>query len=313
MYKVFLHVWNYFRWYILFLLALLSIVLWGVILHENRHGILTFAVLDIGQGDALYIESPTGTQVLVDGGPDKNLTKEIRAVLPWYDRHIDMLVVTNPDQDHYSGFIPLLDMYTVDVVMEAGTVGHSPAYPVLEKEIADKHIPKVIARRGQRVDLGGGAYLEILFPDRDASGMSSNDGSIVMKLVYGDTSVMLQGDSTAAIEHYLVQTDSQDLPATILKAGHHGSRTSTTEEYVAAVEPLWTVISSGTDNSYGHPHKETLDTLEKLKVSALDTCNNGRIVFESDGTNFVLKNKIPRKAIVGCKTNVFSSIPWNHL
>src|SRR5205823_5277144 len=129
-----------------------------------------------------------------------------------------------------------------------------------------KHIPEILARRGQIIDLGGGAYLQVLFPDRDVSGLSSNDGSIVMRLVYGDTSVALQGDSTAKIEHYLVGLDGGNLKSTILKAGHHGSRTSTTEEYVRAVAPQWTVMSSGVNNSYGHPHKETLDTLAKLNI-----------------------------------------------
>lgn len=299
--RVLLHVQTHLRWYILLLLILLSIVLWSVILHESRHGVLTFSVLDIGQGDALYIESPTGTQVLVDGGPDRNLMREIRQVLPWYDRHIDMIVVTNPDLDHYSGFISFLDMYTVDVVLEPGTTNPNSAHQVLEEEITDKKIPKVIARRGQKVDLGGGAYLQILFPDRDISGLSSNDGSLVMRLIYGDTSVMLQGDSTAKIEQYLVSLNKGELQSTILKAGHHGSRTSTTEEYVKAVSPKWTVISSGENNSYGHPHKETLDTLAKLKISTLDTCNNGRITFISDGKEFVLRNKKTFPPSIGCK------------
>src|SRR3989338_2204829 len=299
--QIFSHVTQYLRWYTLFSLVLLSIILWSVVFHEDRRGILTFAVLDIGQGDYIFIESPTGTQVLVDGGPDKNLMKKISDFLPFYDRHIDMIVVKNPDLDHYSGFIPLMDKYSVDVVLEPGTQSLTGTYAFLEKEIADKKIPKVLARRGQIVDLGGGAYLQIIFPDRDVSGLSSNDGSIVMRLVYGGTSVMLQGDSTTNIEHYLVSDYDANLKSTILKAGHHGSRTSTTEEYVTAVQPLWAVISSGPNNSYGHPHKEALDTLAKLNIPALDTCDNARIIFQSDGKNFVLKNKNPKPAKVGCK------------
>ena len=295
------HIRGYLRWYVLLGLTILSIILWVIIFHENRDGLLTFVVLDIGQGDSLFIESPTGTQVLIDGGPDKNLMKEISRVLPWYDRHIDMLVVTNPDLDHYSGFIPLMDKYSVDVVMGTGTTNANEAYSVLENKIASRKITKVLARRGQIIDLGGGAYLQILFPDRDISGLSSNDGSIVMRLVYGDTSVMLQGDSTARIEEYILSLGGENLKSTILKVGHHGSKTSSIEKYVTAVEPLWAVISSGANNSYGHPHKETLDTLAKLNVPALGTCNNGGLIFQSDGKNFVLKTKNPRSAVVGCK------------
>lgn len=299
--QIFLHVRTHLRWYVLLVLILLSIILWSVILHEDRHGILTFTVLDIGQGDSLFIESPTGTQVLVDGGPDKNLMKEISHVMPWYDRHIDMIVVTNPDTDHYEGFIPLLDKYSVDVMMESGTNSPTPTHAVFEKEIDDKHIPRIIARRGQVIDLGGGARLEVLFPDRDVSGTSSNDGSMVMRLVYGDTSVALQGDSTAKIEEYLVGLDGSGLQSTILKVGHHGSKTSTTEEYVRAVSPQFAVISSGVNNKYGHPDAETLDTLAKLKIPTFDTCVMGDIVFHSDGKIFTLENKNVKDVSVGCK------------
>ncbi len=294
------HAKNYLRWYVLCALIILCIVVWSIVWTENK-GILTFSVLNVGQGDALYIESPTGTQVIVDGGPDKNLMKELSKIMPWYDRHVDMMVVTNPDLDHYSGFIPFLDKYSTDVVLEPGTTNKYPAYGELEQKLVDKGIPKVLARRGQVVDLGGGAYLKILFPDRDVSGLSSNDGSIVMQLVYGDTSVMLQGDSTANIEHYLVSLDGEKLKSTILKAGHHGSKTSSTMEYVGTVSPKWTVISSGTNNSYGHPNKETLTTLKALDIPVLDTCVMGRITFTSDGKAFTLKNKDIREVSAGCK------------
>ncbi len=281
---------------------MVSCVIWSVVFHENRGNLLTFAVLDIGQGDSLFIESPTGVQVLIDGGPNKNLMKEISQVLPWYDRHVDMIVVTNPDRDHYEGFIPFMKKYSTDVVLEPGTINDNSAYDVFQKEIVDKKITKILARRGQVIDLGGGAYLQILFPDRNVSEVSSNAGSIVMKLVYGDTSVLLQGDSISNIEQYLLEIDGDYLKSDILKAGHHGSRTSSVEEYVSKVSPKWTVVSSGQNNSYGHPHKEVLDTMEKLKIKTINTCNNGRIVFQSDGKEFVLKNENLKEAVVGCKT-----------
>lgn len=296
------HIYEHLRWYVLLSLIFIAGLLFYVLSHENRKGILKFEVLDIGQGDSLYIESPTGAQVLVDGGPNNNLSKQISKVMPWYDRHIDMLVITNPDTDHYEGFIKLLDKYSVDAVLEPGTYNKFPAYGYLENKFKEKNIPKILARRGQVIDLGGGAYLQVIFPDRDVSGLSSNDGSIVMKLVYGETSVMLQGDSTAKIEEYLLSTEaSTTLKSTILKAGHHGSRTSSSVGYVKAVSPKWTVISSGKNNDYNHPHKETLETMQKLDIPTYDTCNNGTIVFESDGKNFVLKNTNLKVATVGCK------------
>lgn len=296
------HLVEYFRWYSLLFLIILSVVIWYIALTEQKNGTLKFAVLDIGQGDALYIESPTGVQVIVDGGPNKTLMKEISAVVPWYDRHIDMIVVTNPDRDHYEGFIPLLDKYSIDVVLEPGTTNPNEAYKILEDKIKEKNIPKILAKKGQRVELGGGAYIDIIFPDRDVSGLTPNDGSIVMKLVYGDTSVMLQGDSTAKIEEYLRNSvGSTTLRSTILKVGHHGSRTSSTVGYVKAVSPEIAIASSGKENDYRHPHQEVIDTFKKLNIPLYDTCNNGRIVLESDGKNFVLKNTNIKEAVSGCR------------
>jgi|SRR3989344_1308991 len=299
--KIFSHIHTYLRWYILGLLLIFSLVLWFVVIHENRNGILTVVFLDVGQGDSIFIESPTGTQVIVDGGPNNNLMKEIPTVLPWYDRHIDMLVVTNPDRDHYEGFISLLKKYKVDIVLEPGTTNSNKAYSVLEKEIEDRKIPKILARRGQIIELGGGAYLRVFFPDRDISKLNPNDGSIVMQLIYGETKIMLQGDSTSNIEHYIVGLDGQILKSDILKAGHHGSKTSSSDEYVKSVSPQWAVISAGKNNPYGHPNKETLDTMNKLKVISLTTCVMGRIVFQSDGKEFVLKNRKTSDVVVGCK------------
>ena len=296
------HIRIHAKWYFSISLFLICIVLWSVVARESRSGKLTFVVLDVGQGDALFIESPTGTQVVVDGGPNNKLMKEISAVLPWYDRHIDMMVVTNPDRDHYEGFIPFLDKYKTDVVLKSGTDKESDLYKLLEQKMISKNVPIISARRGQVILIGGGAYFQVLFPDRDVSGLSSNDGSIVMRLVYGDTSIILQGDSIIKIEDYLISLGVDNLKSTILKIGHHGSRTSTGEEYVEAVSPKWAVISAGKDNSYGHPHKEVVDTLNKMKIPILATCTIGRITFESDGKEFVLKNKNLKEMIVGCKS-----------
>ncbi len=298
------HVRTYIRWYSIAFLVLVSGIVWYVYYRESRHGLLTVAFLSVGQGDAIYIESPTGTQVIVDGGPAQNLMGALSHVMPWYDRHVDMIVVTNPDLDHYSGFISFLNRYRVDSVLESGTKSKTETYALLEKEISNKKIQKIVGTRGQVIDIGGGAYLSVLFPDRDVSDVSSNDGSLVMRLVYGDTSVMLQGDSTARIEEYLISLDMKNatstLTSTILKAGHHGSRTSTTESYVARVHPQWAVISSGTNNDYGHPHIETLKTLEKFSVPTLDTCVMGTVVFTSDGINLQLKNKKIIPVSAGC-------------
>ena len=252
----------------------------------NSSRVLTFAMLDVGQGDALFIESPTGTQILVDGGPPRKILSQLARVMPAFDRSIDAIIITNPDQDHIGGFLDVLKVYKVDRVFEPGTYNDSKTYQNLELEIKNKNIPNILVKKGMRLDIGGEAVIDILFPDRDVSLWDSNDGSIVAKLMYGKTSVMLTGDSTAKTEKIILEDNSKNqLKSTILKVGHHGSRTSTSPEFVKAIAPIYALISDGKDNKYGHPHQETLNTLFLLGAKIFRTDLFGTIVMESDGIN----------------------------
>lgn len=255
---------------------------------ENR--VLTVAFLDVGQGDAIFIESPNGNQIIFDGGPGSALVRAVAGQVSLFDRHIDMIVVTNPDKDHFEGFIPLLSRYTVGALVDTGVDSSgNPLYRELEKEIEKRNIPVVPARTGQKILLGGGAYIDIIFPDQDVSQLSHNDASLVARLVYGDTSVLLAGDTTKKMENYMVSRYGDFLKADILKVAHHGSKTSTEDAFVKAVNPDIAVISAGKENSYGHPHQEVLDVLKNNSVDVLVTAQEGTIVFESDGKNWKRK------------------------
>ncbi len=249
---------------------------------------LTFAMLDVGQGDAFFIESPTGTQILIDGGPPRKILSQLSRVMSPFDRTIDGIFITNPDQDHIGGFLDVLKVYKVDKVFEPGTYNDSKTYQNLVKEIKNKNIPNILAKKGMRLDIGGGIMIDILFPDRDVSFWDSNDGSIVARLSYGKTAVMLTGDSTTETEKIiLAQYSKTALTSTILKVGHHGSRTSTSEAFVKAVSPEYALISDGKDNNYGHPHKDTLDTLTSFGAKIFRTDLLGTIIMKSDGGNEV--------------------------
>ncbi len=243
-------------------------------------------MLDVGQGDALFIESPTGTQILVDGGPPRKILSQLAHVMSPFDRTIDAIFLTNPDQDHIGGFEDVLDVYKVGGVFESGTINDSKTYQNLKEKIKSKNIPDILAKRGMRLHIGGGAVVDILFPDRDVSTWASNDGSIVAKLTYGITSVMLTGDSTSVTEKIILAENSKtNLTSTILKVGHHGSRTSTSNDFVKAVVPKYALISDGKDNKYGHPHKDTLDTLTQFGAEIFRTDLLGTIIMKSDGKN----------------------------
>lgn len=262
--------------------ALMVLGIWWYVLYRADTKLLTIAFLDVGQGDAIYVRAPGGGDMLIDGGPDRGTLRALAKVMPFYDRTVSVLTVSNPDKDHIAGFVPILERFRVGAVVEPGTVGASGVYGALVSE-GDARAKRIVARRGTVIDLGGGARFEVLFPDRDVSGVGTNTGSIVGRLVYGDTSVMFPGDAPDEIEEYLVSLDGAKLKSDMLKAGHHGSRTSSAPEFVAAVDPDIAVISSGKGNSYGHPHKETLETLRTQGVETLNTATEGTIIFKSDG------------------------------
>jgi competence protein ComEC len=144
-----------------------------------------------------------------------------------------------------------------------------------------QNVPDILAKKGMRLDIGGGAYIDILFPDRDVSEWATNDGSVVARLVYGNISIMLTGDATAKTEKIILSENSPaQLASTILKVGHHGSRTSTSPDFVKAISPTYALISDGKDNKYGHPHQETLDTLASFGVKVFRTDLLGTIIFK---------------------------------
>jgi competence protein ComEC len=239
--------------------------------------------LDVGQGDSALIETPGGVQVLVDGGRDQSVLRELASVMGFFDRTIDIVIGTHPDSDHIGGLIPVLKRYTVDTIVTTenkGDTSTASLYTALQqKEGADI----VFAKAGSTFALDAATTLTILFPDTDPTDMESNTSSIVFKLTYGSSTFLFTGDSPKNIEEYLVRTQEIELDSDVLKAGHHGSRTSTSELFLDAVTPTFAVISAGEDNSYGHPHVEVTDLLFNKGVQILETAKEGTITLLSDG------------------------------
>ncbi|MBP9772012.1 MAG: MBL fold metallo-hydrolase [Candidatus Pacebacteria bacterium] len=262
--------------------------------YERAPNVLTVAFLDIGQGDAIYIESPTGKQVLIDGGIDRSILSKLARVMPLFDRSLDVVIGTHPDKDHIGGLPFVLSRYKVAHIFDPGLTETTDTYEFysekVQEEMKESYALYQEARRGTIVDLGGGAELRILFPDRDMNGVTdTNNASIVAQLIYGETEVMLTGDAPKSVEEYLVMLDGAALQSDILKAGHHGSRTSSGENFITAVNPDYAILSFGCDNSYGHPHKETIETLTAASTTILSTCEEGTIVFISNGATLTRK------------------------
>lgn len=251
-------------------------------------GLLTIAFLDVGQGDAIYIEAPNGAQMVIDGGPDGSLMQPLSEVMPFGDRSINVLMVTNPDTDHYAGFLDVLKAgYEIGAAIEPGTISSTPTHREFQRLLAEERVPELMARRGMTIDLDAehGVRFTVLFPDRDVSSWTTNDGSIQGILSYGSTKIYFTGDGSRRTEGLVLSKNAGvDLKSDLLKVGHHGSATSSSEEFLTAVAPKYAVISVGEGNRYGLPKQSTLDAFTHQGIDVLRTDKLGTITFVSDGT-----------------------------
>jgi len=280
---------KYTREVILWTLILSNIFVWIAVYQKQPSDILTIYFLDVGQGDAILIDSPQHGRALIDGGRNKKVLAELGKILPFADKKIDVIIATHPDADHIGGLPEVVNRYDVGMFLEPGVESKNTIDDELKKRIEQKNIPSLLARRGMVVNFGDGVKLQILFPNQNVSNWETNRASIVAKLVYKDSSFLLTGDSPIAIENVLLSLDPENIDVDVLKAGHHGSRTSTSLPYAEAVSPEYAVISAGKDNTYGHPHKEVLNILSEVGSQILNTADSGTIKFETDGKTLQLK------------------------
>ncbi len=253
-----------------------------------------FTMLDVGQGDGLFLRTKDGTTCLIDGGSSD--VKEVGRyrILPFLKQQgtkkLDYVIITHTDSDHISGIRELLEQAGEPGGIRTGTLLLSEQSA---EEEAGKELCELAEKGGTAVKtIGAGALLEdkstrisCLHPARGSSYEDKNAGSLVLRLTYGDFSMLLTGDLEETGERSILE-NQEELNCSILKAGHHGSRFSTTEEWLAAVRPALALISCGRDNSYGHPHAETLERLREAGSQILLTAGQGAVTVHSDGQRF---------------------------
>jgi competence protein ComEC len=243
-------------------------------------GRLHLRFFDVGQGDSALVTLPSGRTVLIDGGPDWSTLEELGEVLPFFRRHIDLLVLSHPNLDHLTSFPEILKRYRVGSILFAGTDNPLPRYHAMMALAKQEGVTLTTVHAGQSMDLGDGATLEILWPPaRLPKGFSkdANNVSVTMKLVYEDHSALFTGDMEKPVEETLVRSRKTDLASEILKVAHHGSRGSSGTGFLLAVHPKLAVVSVGKDNSYGHPRKEVIDRLQALGAKVWRTDEGGSL------------------------------------
>ena len=270
-------------------LILSKIFVWQALYDRQPGNTLSVYFLDVGQGDAILIDSPSHGRVLVDGGKNRKVLTELGKILPFADRRIDVVTATHPDADHIGGLPEVISRYKVGTFIESGAESENNIDDELKRRIEEKNIQSVVARRGMVINFGDGVKLTVLFPNQDVSKLDPNDASIVARLTYGEESFLLTGDAELRTENILLNLDPEVLDSDVLKVGHHGSRSSTFILFAEAVSPEYAVISAGKDNTYGHPHKEVLSILNKIHAKIVSTIDRGTIKFETDGKSLNLK------------------------
>ena len=279
---------------VLVVLASLNILAWIAVFDLAKPQFFEVNFFDIGQGDAIFIVSPKRQQILIDGGPDSKILEKLGKEMPFYDRSIDLVILTHPERDHLAGLIEVLKKYKVENILWTGIKRDSAEFKEWENLIKDEKAKIFIAKTGQKIHCStwndGHCYFEILFPFENLEGKefeNSNDTSIVARLVFGKNHFLFTGDISKIAERELVIRANID--SDVLKVAHHGSKTSSSEEFLKAVSPKIAVISVGKGNSYGHPHQEVLEIFQKFGIKVLRTDLDGDIKIISDGVKYKIK------------------------
>lgn len=279
-----------FSFFILGVLFSLNILAWIAVYNLSKPQLLVVNFFDVGQGDAIFITSPQRHQILIDGGPGPAILEKLATEMPFYDRSLDLIVLTHPEHDHIAGLIEVLKRYKVDYILWTGIIRNTSEYEEWLKTIAQENAQIKIAKAGQRI-IASRMVLDILYPFEnleDKKVKNTNNTSIISHLIFGNNSFLFTGDAYKSVEKKLIESKT-NIDSDVLKVGHHGSKTSSAKDFIEKVSPAIAVIQCGKNNPYGHPRPETLETLAKYDIKILRTDLDGDIKIISDGTKIKIK------------------------
>jgi len=238
--------------------------------------------LDVGQGDATLIETPFGQNILIDGGPDKSVVRRLGEELPFWDRVIDLMILTHPHDDHAAGLIEVLKRYDVKKIIYTGVLYDSADYQEWLKRSEEEGAEIIILPGPQKIFLGADCFLDILYPFENIAGRSFdniNNSSIVSRLDCAGKKVLFAGDAEEEVEKEMIEKNI-DLSADIFKASHHASKTANTLEFLRKISPEYVVIEMGADNKYGYPHARAIKNFAEINAEVSRTDQSGTLVFD---------------------------------
>ncbi len=273
-------------------LLLLNVVAWQrvFILVESHY--LKVDFLDVGQGDSIFIETPSLRHILIDGGPGNAVLGQLGKHLPLGQKSLDMIILTHPDSDHLNGLLQVIEKYKVDYIVWTGIVRGGSQYQLwlrLLEKARESGSKIIIAKLGSKIK-NGQVAMDIINPLTSVYGQdfrpknNDNDTGIVLHLTYGKNTFLFTADISSIIESKLLEIKA-NLASDVLKIAHHGSKYSSLKGFLQAVNPRLAVISVGAHNTYGHPTPIVLQRLQDLNITTLRTDQNGTVEILSDGQN----------------------------
>ncbi len=283
---------NYFLLIMALFLLFANFFVWKEIFSWQNCLSVTF--FDVGQGDSIFLEDKYGHQILIDGGPSgKTILKKLSGKIPFWDRTIDLVVLSHPDSDHLRGLNYVLRRYKVGNILWSGAMKKTKTFKYWLENIKREKAKIFIAKKGQIIKAGD-LRLEVIYPfDDKIKGKyprQANNYSVVLLARYFNNSAIFPGDITSSVEKKIAK-QGIDIQSQVLKVAHHGSKFSTSKYFLLAVKPKIAVISVGRNNPYGHPSKQVLQRLSNFGIRTLRTDKNGDIELLMDGNNIALKTK----------------------
>ena len=242
---------------------------------------LMISYMDVGQGDAAYIKV-NGNDILIDAGPRSNSKELLEQLKAKNIDDFELVIATHPHEDHIGGMVDVFKEYEVKAFYSPKITHTTKTYENLVKAVKDEGLKTKELKGGMVIDLGEGAKFEVFTPQKSEY-EELNDYSPIMKLSFGDTSYLFTGDAEKLAEEEALSKYKTSLDSDVIKFGHHGSSSSSSNAFIEAVSPKYGIISCAKDNKYGHPHRETLDIIKKYNIKTFRTDTDGEIILTSDG------------------------------
>ena len=242
---------------------------------------LMISYMDVGQGDAAYIKV-NGNDILIDAGPRSNSKELLEQLKAKNIDDFELVIATHPHEDHIGGMVDVFKEYEVKAFYSPKITHTTKTYENLVKAVKDEGLKTKELKGGMVIDLGEGAKFEVFTPQKSEY-EELNDYSPITKLSFGDTSYLFTGDAEKLAEEEALAKYKTSLDSDVIKFGHHGSSSSSSNAFIEAVSPKYGIISCAKDNKYGHPHSETLDIIKKYNIKTFRTDTDGEIILTSDG------------------------------